>query len=65
MLSLDEVRRVMLAVPPGEFRILAGLMYGAGMRLLEGCREKGRDGATPFVRFAAVQFGVGKIANRR
>lgn len=38
VLSVDEVRRVLDFVPEGTWSTMAGLMYGAGMRLLEVCR---------------------------
>jgi integron integrase len=43
VLSIEEVRRVMLALPQGETRLMAGLMYGAGLRLLECCRLRVKD----------------------
>ena len=39
VLSIDEVRRVLREIPPGPHHRLAGLMYGAGLRLLEACRR--------------------------
>ncbi len=38
VLSVDEVRRVLAANPAGPYRSMAGLMYGAGLRLMEVCR---------------------------
>ncbi len=43
VLSLDEVRRVLAQVPPGPLRLMAGLMYGAGLRLMEACRLRVKD----------------------
>ena len=43
VLSVDEVRRVLAEVPAGPMRLMAGLMYGAGMRLLECCRLRVKD----------------------
>ena len=43
VLSIDEVRRVLCAIPPGPYRIMAGLMYGAGLRLMEACRIRVKD----------------------
>lgn len=43
VLSVDEVRRVLCAIPVGPFRIMAGLMYGSGMRLMETCRLRMKD----------------------
>ncbi len=43
VLSIDEVRRVLCAIPEGPFRIMAGLMYGSGMRLMEACRLRVKD----------------------
>jgi len=43
VLSIDEVRRVLCAIPEGPYRSMAGLMYGAGMRLMEVCRLRVKD----------------------
>lgn len=43
VLSVDEVRRVLAEVPAGPMQLMAGLMYGAGMRLLECCRLRVKD----------------------
>jgi integron integrase len=43
VLSLDEVRRLFAELPEGPYRIMAGLMYGAGMRLMEACRLRVKD----------------------
>jgi len=43
VLSLDEVRRVLDQLPDGRMRVLGGLMYGAGMRLMECCRLRVKD----------------------
>ena len=43
VLSVDEVRRVLCAIPDGPVRIMAGLMYGSGMRLMETCRLRIKD----------------------
>jgi integron integrase len=43
VLSVDEVRRVLSEVPPGPMRLIAGLMYGAGLRLMEACRLRVKD----------------------
>jgi site-specific recombinase XerD len=43
VLSIDEVRRVLCAIPEGPHRIMAGLMYGAGLRLMEACRIRVKD----------------------
>lgn len=43
VLSIDEVRRVLVEVPRGPMRMMAGLMYGAGMRLMECCRLRVKD----------------------
>jgi site-specific recombinase XerD len=36
VLSLDEVRRLLCATSEGPYRLMAGLMYGAGIRLMIG-----------------------------
>jgi integron integrase len=43
VLSVDEVRRVLCAIPEGPYRIMAGLMYGSGLRLMEACRIRIKD----------------------
>jgi integron integrase len=45
VLSVDEVRRVLAAVPnqPFPFRVMAELMYGSGLRLMECCRLRVKD----------------------
>jgi len=43
VLRVDEVRRVLAAVPIGPIRRMAGLMYGSGMRLMECCRLRVKD----------------------
>jgi len=43
VLGIDEVRRVLVAIPEGPYRIMAGLMYGSGMRLMEVCRLRIKD----------------------
>ena len=43
VLSVDEVRRVLDCVPNGVCKFMTGLMYGAGMRLMEVCRLRVKD----------------------
>ena len=43
VLSIHEVRRVLKAIPHGPIRLMAGLMYGAGLRLMEVCRLRLKD----------------------
>jgi integron integrase len=43
VLSQDEVRRVLAEVPQGPMRLMAALMYGAGLRLMEACRLRVKD----------------------
>ena len=43
VLSRREVRQVLRAIPQGPFRTMAGLMYGAGLRLMEVCRLRVKD----------------------
>ena len=43
VLSVDEVRRVLDCVPNGVWKAMTGLMYGAGMRLMEVCRHSCRE----------------------
>jgi len=43
VLSVEDVRRVLAEVPVGPMRLMAGLMYGAGLRLMEACRLRVKD----------------------
>ncbi len=43
VLSVDEVRKVLCGIPEGSYRVMAGMMYGAGMRLMEVCRLRVKD----------------------
>ncbi len=43
VLSIDEVRRVLVEIPQGPMRLIAGLLYGAGLRLMEACRIRVKD----------------------
>lgn len=43
VLSRDEVQQLLLAVPMGVHRTMAGLMYGAGLRKMESCRLRVKD----------------------
>ena len=43
VLSIDEVRSILAEVPHGPMRLIAGLMYGSGLRLMEACRLRIKD----------------------
>ena len=43
VLSADEVRRLLKALPLGPARLAAGLMYGSGLRSMECCRLRVKD----------------------
>ncbi len=43
VLSINEVRLLLSSVAVGPIRLLAGLMYGAGLRLMEACRLRMQD----------------------
>ena len=43
VLSIDEVRRVLDKMPRNSFGLMAELLYGTGMRLLECCRLRVKD----------------------
>jgi integron integrase len=43
VMSHDEVGRVLGALAPGPHRLLAELLYGTGMRLMEGLRLRTKD----------------------
>lgn len=43
VLSIQEVKELLDAMPPGLFHVMASLMYGSGMRLMEVCRLRIKD----------------------
>jgi site-specific recombinase XerD len=43
VLSVEEVRQVLNAMPEGQYRLMAELLYGTGMRVLECCRLRIKD----------------------
>jgi len=43
VLSVEEVTRVLQKIDIGPCRLIAGLQYGAGLRLLEACRLRIKD----------------------
>lgn len=43
VLSQAEVSRVIREIPLGKSRLIAGLQYGSGLRLLESCRLRVKD----------------------
>ncbi len=43
VLSEEEVEKILLEVPDGPFRTIAGLMYGSGLRVMEACRIRVKD----------------------
>ena len=43
VLSRRDVRKVLDQIPPGPYRLMAGLMYGSGLRLMECCRLRVKD----------------------
>jgi integron integrase len=43
VLSVDEVRQLLDQLPAGPVELIGGLLYGAGLRLLEGCRLRVKD----------------------
>jgi integron integrase len=43
VLSMDEVRRILHQITDPVFGLMAGLMYGAGLRLMEACRIRVKD----------------------
>jgi integron integrase len=43
VLSVDEVRRLLDKLPRGQVGLMAELLYGAGMRLMECCRLRVKD----------------------
>lgn len=43
VLSIDEVRRILDQISDPAVALMAGLMYGAGLRLMEACRLRVKD----------------------
>ncbi len=43
VLSVGEVRRILEKIPDGPVSVMAGLMYGAGLRVMEACRLRVKD----------------------
>ena len=43
VLTVDEVRKLLEHIPNGPNKMIASLMYGAGLRLLEACRLRYKD----------------------
>lgn len=43
VLSRDEARRLLNLIPAGSIRLIAGVMYGAGLRVMECCRLRVKD----------------------
>ena len=43
VLSVGEVANVLRKIPLGPCRLISGLQYGAGLRLLEACRLRVKD----------------------
>jgi len=43
VLSIDEVRRLFQQLPSGANRLIAGLMYGGGLRVSEACKLRVKD----------------------
>ena len=43
VLSVDEISRVLKEISLGPYRLIAGLQYGAGLRLLEACQLRVKD----------------------
>ena len=43
VLSQEEGRQVLLELPQGPMRLMGGIMYGAGLRLMECCRLRVKD----------------------
>ncbi len=43
VLTVEEVKAVLQQIPLGMNRVMAGLLYGAGLRLIECCRLRCKD----------------------
>ena len=43
VMSKDEVRQVLRSIPKGPPQLIASLLYGTGMRLMEACRLRLKD----------------------
>ena len=38
ILTPSEIKRILMEIPDGIFRIIVGLLYGSGLRLMDACR---------------------------
>ena len=43
VMTAEETKTVINQIPPGESKLIASLMYGAGLRLMEACRLRIKD----------------------
>jgi site-specific recombinase XerD len=43
VLTPGEVRRILEKIPEGPVSLMAGIMYGAGLRVMEACRLRVKD----------------------
>ena len=43
VLSVSEVKTILNQIPEGPYRLIAGLLYGSGLRLMDACRLRMKD----------------------
>jgi integron integrase len=43
VMTPSEVKQVLLHIPQGPYRLMVGLFYGSGMRLMDACRLRVKD----------------------
>ena len=43
IMTSSEIKRILMEIPDGVFRIIVGLLYGSGLRLMDACRLRVKD----------------------
>ena len=43
IMTPSEIKRILMEIPDGVFRIMVGLLYGSGLRLMDACRLRVKD----------------------
>ena len=43
IMTPSEIKRILMEIPDGVFRIIVGLLYGSGLRLMDACRLRVKD----------------------
>ena len=43
IMTPSEIKRILMEIPDGVFRIIVGLLNGSGLRLMDACRLRVKD----------------------